>query len=76
MLQEIRIEKAHGAKFEAAYNEVDKQKRYALLDAAAVEAKADIDAENEYEVRNFGAVIEEIKYKVLRRKSSFYKQTY
>ena len=63
-----KTEKAHSAKFENAYNEVDKQKRYALLDEASEAAKADVDAENEVDNRFIAQVIEEIKYKILREK--------
>lgn len=63
-----KIAKEFAPKFDAAFNEVDKTKRVALLNEASEAVKASIDPENEMEVRYIGDVIEKIEANILREK--------
>jgi len=63
-----RVEKEFGARYEEAFNEVDKLTRGTILGQLAEEVKATIDPENELEVRYIGDVIEHIMHKTMREK--------
>ncbi len=63
-----RVEKEFGARYEEAFNEVDKLARGTILGQLAEEVKATIDPENELEIRYIGDVIEHIMHKTMREK--------
>ncbi len=63
-----RVEKDFYAKYDEAFNEVDKQTRGNLLAQLAEEVKATVDEENELEMRYIGDAIEHIMHKAMREK--------
>lgn len=63
-----RVEKEFSARYEEAFNEVDKLTRGTILGQLAEEVKATIDPENEFEVRYIGDVIEKLMHKTMREK--------
>lgn len=63
-----RVEKDFYAKYDEAFNEVDKQTRGNLLAQLAEEVKATVDEENELEMRYIGDAIEHIMHKTMREK--------
>lgn len=63
-----KISDKFSAKYEKAFNISDKQERGTLVGEITAEAKAEIDFENELEVRYIGDVIENLMAKVVREK--------
>lgn len=63
-----RIEKTYGARYEEAFQEVDKLKRGTILGTLAEEVKASIDPENALEMRYVQDAIEHIMHKTMREK--------
>lgn len=64
----VRVYNEFGAKYDAAFNEVDKLARGTMLGQLAEEVKATIDPENAVESRYIGDVIEHIMHKTMREK--------
>ena len=63
-----RIMKDFGARYEAAFNVIDKLERGTMLGQLAEEVKATIDPENEIEVRYVGDAIENVMHHTMREK--------
>lgn len=63
-----RIMQQYGARYEAAFNIIDKQERGTTLGQLAEEVKATIDPENEVEMRYVGDAIENVMHHTMREK--------
>ncbi|MBQ9034572.1 MAG: polyribonucleotide nucleotidyltransferase [Alphaproteobacteria bacterium] len=63
-----RIMQQYGARYEAAFNIIDKQERGTTLGQLAEEVKATIDPENEIEMRYVGDAIENVMHHTMREK--------
>ena len=63
-----RIQKEYGAEYEKAFSIVNKQERADALGALAEKFKAEIDPENELEVKFAPAAIEHVMYTTMREK--------